>query len=341
MSFDCNYDWESYCSDNLFSNNDTTRNVCDNSPITDDKIFPKCSNLYISTTTKISYLSTSIDIFDVFWRIPIMDYTTLSSGFVKKQIKYTFKNSEHANETLQKLDKYKLYTIQQISYLNNPEKNIYKDIRKLNIGLSEKDIISVRSKKKSAFYNCFALILRFYDDEINTYREAHIKVFNTGKLELPGIKSKKNHIFILTKLIEILNSICNLKVDYLNKHETVLINSNFTCGYCLNRDKFANILKIKYNIETSYDPCSYPGIMSKIYVGTRKNKISFMVFRTGSVLIVGKCDEDDINELYQKLINIFKNEYFNILVESAIVVNKKSINKNPKKFKTISRKINS
>ena len=35
---------------------------------------PKCSDIYISTQTKIVYLNTSIDLNNVFWQIPIINY---------------------------------------------------------------------------------------------------------------------------------------------------------------------------------------------------------------------------------------------------------------------------
>ena len=38
--------------------------------------------------------------------------------------------------------------------------------------------------------------------------------------------------------------------------ETVLINSNFTCGYFVNREKLYNRLKFHYKINSAYDPCS-------------------------------------------------------------------------------------
>ena len=43
-----------------------------------------------------------------------------------------------------------------------------------------------KKKKSGAFYNCFVLILRIKKDD--TFNEVHMKVFNTGKLEIPGIK---------------------------------------------------------------------------------------------------------------------------------------------------------
>ena len=47
--------------------------------------------------------------------------------------------------------------------------------------------------------------------------------------------------------------------------ETVLINSNFSCNYYIDRDILAHRLKYEYNIHVVYDPCSYPGIQCKFY----------------------------------------------------------------------------
>jgi hypothetical protein len=112
---------------------------------------------------------------------------------------------------------------------------------------------------------------------------------------------------------------------------TVLINSNFNCGFFINREALYDILKFKYNIQAIYDPCSYPGIQCKFYynpdVGiqngcqiSEENKhlyknikqVSFMIFRTGSVLIVGKCDENVLMIIYEFLKIILNNEFKNI-----------------------------
>ena len=62
----------------------------------------------------------------------------------------------------------------------------FKDVRKISIGISKKDMLTNRTKKKGAFYNCFVIILRVFE-EIK-FKEYHIKIFNTGKIELPGIQ---------------------------------------------------------------------------------------------------------------------------------------------------------
>ena len=46
-----------------------------------------CSNIYISTKTKILFLNKSLDIFTTFWLLPITDYNKQEKGIIKKQIK--------------------------------------------------------------------------------------------------------------------------------------------------------------------------------------------------------------------------------------------------------------
>jgi hypothetical protein len=228
------------------------------------------------------------------------------------------------------------YDEQIITSINNPSGRIkFKDIRKITIGLSKKDIMSYRSKKKSAFYNCFVLILRLKVE--NNFKEFHVKIFNTGKLEIPGIQDDNVFERILEMIIEILQPNMQEKLYYKeNTCETVLINSNFNCGFYINRESLYDILKYKYNIQSIYDPCSYPGIQCKFYFNPdvelqngcqiSKDKtelyknvkqVSFMIFRTGSVLIVGKCDEYVLLLIYKFLKNILIIEYNNICQKNA------------------------
>ena len=85
-----------------------------------------------------------------------------------------------------------------------------------------------------------------------------------------------------------------------------------------------NILRYKYHVNSSYDPCSYPGIQCIYYYDTNNNKISYMIFRTGSILIVGKCDEKILNEAYEYIKNILYTEYYNIYTNDNTLIEKKS-----------------
>jgi len=301
---------------------------------------PKSTPIYISTKTKISYLNTPIDIKSVFWKMPVVPYAIPSEGIIKKQIKFYTTNPAELEEVQTLLKGEQYYEDQVIEHIENPDGRIkFKDQRKISIGISRKDIISYHCKKKRAFFNCFVVIMRIMDDASN-YKEMHVKVFNTGKLEIPGIQDDVILYKVLNLLVSILTPILGENVDYLrNKCETVLINSNFNCGYYINRDKLYDILKYEYRINSNYDACSYPGIQCKFFyipgldaqtgqqpTETMDNmsmsgslaaiplyyEISFMIFRTGSILIVGKCNEKILHDIYVFIRNMLQKEYHRI-----------------------------
>jgi len=306
-------------------NNISEKNIS-NSQSNDVNSIPKCSPIYISTKTKISYLNKNeIDIKKVFWDIPILDYSSPEDGIIKKQIKYSSVCQEEVDAISHNLEDVKYFEEQIIEHIENPDGRIkYKDQRKISIGICKKDILSYRSKKKRAFFNCFVMIMRIFHNE--EYKEMHIKVFNTGKLEIPGIQTEILLDKVLQLLVKILRPHIGEELSYIKeKSETVLINSNFNCGYFIDRDKLYDLLKYQYRINSNFDACSYPGIQCKFYYDNTlseqngqqpKHKdfqeISFMVFRTGSVLVVGKCEEDVLHEIYRFIKTILESEYRNI-----------------------------
>lgn len=323
-----------------------------------DADVPVCDDLYISTKTKVLFLNQPIDIATVFWSLPIIEYGIPRDGIVKKQMKIVCNTPEEYEEYRHKLDNIKYFTENVIKQINNPtaRRIKYKDERKITIGMSKKDIMNCRGKVKNAFYNCFAIIIRFNFEGV--YREIHIKVFNTGKLEIPGILNIKILSTVKDKLLELLSPYIKNPCFYVDteKEDNVLINSNFNCGYYINRDRLYSILRgNKYRIETAYDPCSYPGVKCKFYFNTEfgfdKTKqtgqpvkadrtlkmselcdakqyieISFMIFRTGSCLIVGNCTENILYYVFDFIKQILRDEYHEVRVETdnALVREKKT-----------------
>jgi TATA-box binding protein (TBP) (component of TFIID and TFIIIB) len=328
---------EELCSNNIsyeYNNSDTP---------------PKASDIYISTKSKIIFLNSSIDLKTVFWNIPVIPYSSPVNGVVKKQMKFNSSAPEELEFIKDKLVN-ELYADEHvITNINNPSGRIkFKDVRKVSIGICKKDLLSYRCKKKSAFYNCFVLIMRMKNEKDNDFKEHHVKIFNTGKIGITGIRTNEGFYTLLKKVIEIIQPYVEKKLEYIEESsETILINSNFNTGFFINREALYDILKIKYNIEAIYDPCSYPGIQCKFYYNLDKKqqngcqnveknieknvekdvldintiiknsdvsinsnvKVSFMVFRTGSVLIVGKCDENVLLIIYEFLKRILHNEF--------------------------------
>lgn len=340
--------WENYQNSGIFD--------CENEEKEIEKESPKCSEIYISTKTKIAFLNSPINLTDIFWKIPVNKYEIPKQGVIKKQIKINSLNENEVKILEEKISNEDNIQCEIIQQINNPNarKNKFKDIRKINIGCNTKDLISYRKKKKGAFYNCFALILRIFYK--NKFKEIHIKVFNTGKLEIPGIQTDEMLFMALNNLLSILQPFVEKKLTYHKEQiQTVLINSNFKCNFVINRNKLYDLLKFKYNITSLYDPCSYPGIQSKFYYNTNnsinngickckkkcvsKNKtcyiVSFMIFRTGSVLIVGQCNETILHDIYKFISNILITEHNNISNKNEIKNNEVKNKKKKKRKKKI------
>ncbi len=343
-------EWDNFI-DNEYNNIDSKNNniIIDNHNIPD--IPPECEDLYISTKTKVLFLNQSIDINNIFWKLNVIDYGNPIDGIVKKQMKIVCNTEEEFNEYSRKTKNLKYFKENIIKQIDNPtaRRIKYKDERKITVGISKKDIMNCRGKIKNAFYNCFAIIIRFKYD--NIFREIHVKVFNTGKLEIPGVLN----IDILNRVKQLLLSYMQPLIDtHLEYVETdvetnVLINSNFNCGFYINRDNLYSILRSeKYGIETAYDPCSYPGVKSKFYFNNeigynpdkqtgmlnkadrtmkmselddtnRYTEVSFMIFRTGSCLIVGNCTEQSLNYVFEYIKKLLHTEFRNIYSQPDVV----------------------
>lgn len=320
---------------------------------------PVCEDLYISTKTKVLYLNQEIDIHRIFWLIPIIEYWQPMEGVIKKQMKIVSKSKEEFEEYQEKTKGLYYFKDHVIKQIDNPSARRikFKDERKITVGLSKKDIMNYRGKQKNAFYNCFAMILRFrYKNE---FKEIHVKVFNTGKLEIPGILNNELLDIVKRMILEIIQPHVPVPLEYteINRNdENVLINSNFNCGFYINRDKLHAILRSeKYGIESAYDPCSYPGVKCKYYfnnefeydadvqkgkimqqdrsmkmnelIDSKKyTEISFMIFRTGSCLIVGNCSEKILMFVFEFIKQILVNEYevIRVVNEDPVAKSKKT-----------------
>ena len=222
---------------------------------------PSISPIYISTKTKIAYLNRSVNIYHAFWDVPVQHYYERKEGVIKKQIKFQTTDPAFIASIKEKLENQpRCYDEFVIEHIENPNGRIqYKDQRKVSIGLCKKDLQGNNTKKKRAFFNCFVLILRINggiappderapEDDI-LYKEMHVKVFNTGKLEIPGIQEDSTLRHVLQLLVTVLRPHLGDDLDFLpNRCETALINSNFNCGFYIDRDKLFHLLKYKYRM---------------------------------------------------------------------------------------------
>ena len=305
---------------------------------------PCCEDLYISTKTKVLFFNMPIDIHTIFWKIPVIEYWQPKEGVLKKQMKIVSKTIEEYQAYREKLATVPYYVEHIIKQIDNPEARSikFKDERKITIGISKKDIMNYRGKVKNAFYNCFALIFRFSYE--GAFREIHVKIFNTGKMEIPGVLNNGILEIVKKMILDTIQPHVETPLSFIetDSERNILINSNFNCGYYINLEKLYSILRSeKYRIESAYEPCSYPGVKCKFYFNNsmpfdstiqngqvleedrcqkmselgdnaKYTQISFMIFRTGSCLIVGNCSERVLQFVFAFIKGFLAKEYLAI-----------------------------
>jgi hypothetical protein len=166
-------------------------------------------------------------------------------------------------------------------------------------------------------------------------------------MEIPGIVDYSMLEYVKEMILEILIPYDTPETPPLcfvenYKEEHVLINSNFNCGYFINRERLYAILNgPKYGLETSYDPCNYSGVKCRYYFNNdigidtdnqrgiimeedaqmklsvlmeckKYTEVSLMIFRTGSCIIVGNCSEKILRFIFEFIKQIMIDEYENI-----------------------------
>lgn len=127
--------------------------------------------------------------------------------------------------------------------------------------------------------------------------------------------------------------------DYkISNVNIVLINSDFSTHFNIKRDVLHELLTKKYNLRSSYEPCIYPGINCKYYWNSLYNKekkgichcnqkclgkgngekagecrrITIAIFQSGNIIITGARSYEQLQETYQYINSILKENYLEI-----------------------------
>ena len=124
--------------------------------------------------------------------------------------------------------------------------------------------------------------------------------------------------------------------NFINKkkYNITLINSDFYIGYKINRTNTYNFILNDCNLICDYDPCIYQGVLIKFYWNYDKEtqdgkcecsipcngkgsgkgngncrKITISVFQSGNIIITGKCSRDELNYIYNYIVELLHNNY--------------------------------
>lgn len=167
----------------------------------------------ISTQTKIVMLSDNVDVDDLFWRLPLIRYEEPRAGILKKQIQVQSTTPEEVQAYLAKragIDRFftELVTADTKNCNVNARKASFVDERIPFVGIVSKDLVNSQSKVKGTFIHCTTLNVRAWNAAADRWNEVHLKVFNTGKIILPGIVVGAIDMFlhVLALVLELLNN---------------------------------------------------------------------------------------------------------------------------------------
>ena len=122
----------------------------------------------------------------------------------------------------------------------------------------------------------------------------------------------------------------NNSLFYIKKYNITLINSDFYVGFKINRNNVYDFILNQENIICDYDPCIYQGVLIKFYWNNNKTvqdgkcnctipcngkgcgngngecrKITISVFQSGNIIITGKCTREEINYIYNFIVELF------------------------------------
>tara|TARA_B110000285_G_C15121679_1_gene617570 strand:+ start:1049 stop:1792 length:744 start_codon:yes stop_codon:yes gene_type:complete len=189
-------------------------------------------------------------------------------------------------------------------------------------GFSEKLLKKKRKKKKKKiFYNQVTIHV------VHGGKIMNVKLFNNGRIQITGLKKEEQAPNLVESLIEYFweFDIFEHPVKLIN-NEIVLINSDFELGYEIDRETLHEEI-VDYGIYSSYEACIYPGVNIKYYINTTNfengicscsemcngkgtgdgdgncKKITIAVFKSGSIIITGGQNTNQLEECYRFIKN--------------------------------------
>jgi len=200
-------------------------------------------------------------------------------------------------------------------------------------GENQKELKRTRNKKpKKYFYNQITLHV-FLNKIVN------VKLFNNGRIQMTGLKSKAQGLDIINIILEDINKLSEeirLKIlDNINPEiiecDIVLINSDFDMKFKIIQENLQRMI-ISKGYYSSYEPTIYPGVNIKYYFNEKKQKtgicncdgpcdgkgkngvckaVTVAVFNSGKIIITGGKSYQHLNTAHnfiRDLINENKEE---------------------------------
>jgi TATA-box binding protein (TBP) (component of TFIID and TFIIIB) len=253
------------------------------------------SPLRISTITTTAHVGTKIHLDALYTQIPILPYWDLNDGVLKMEF------NGHAK------------------------------------GTCFKDILMKPKTTKTSFFNQATLVVRREISPLN-WKEINVKLFRNGGIQMTGVRSMEMASETIHWLLRYLTATCNAAPIFggeprVQKEQVQLVNTDFSIGAKVRRDMLHRILIEKYRLNSSYESAIYQGVKTKYFFNAERpagaapglcpceklckgtgdgsklgacKKITISPFQTGQVIITGARTMEQINEAYEFIKGVFR-----------------------------------
>jgi TATA-box binding protein (TBP) (component of TFIID and TFIIIB) len=195
-------------------------------------------------------------------------------------------------------------------------------------GIAMEDILHDSAREKKRFFNQSSLVFRVcLGGEM--YKEVNIKLFKNGGFQMTGISSEDMARHALARFMEA-NKDREIwpSPPHIRTFDIRMMNSDYSIGKAIRRDRLHKLLVETYGLWSSFEPTIYQGVNTKFFwnktrtpetppgicvcpescvgygdgysVGACK-KITISPFRTGSVIITGAKNTEQLMDSYHFL----------------------------------------
>ena len=216
-------------------------------------------------------------------------------------------------------------------------------------GICSDDILHTSTKVKKQFFNQSSLVFRLALPD-GTYKETNIKLFKNGGFQMTGISSEAMSRSALIRLIALnLDRGVWPEAPSIKVFNVCMMNSDYSIGKSIRRDRLYKILVETYGLWSSFEPTIYQGVNTKFFwnknrptgappgicvcptpcegdgsgygVGNCK-KITISPFRTGSIIITGAQQTEQLNDAYDFMNTVLLAHAADVLRDEPLVDDK-------------------
>lgn len=193
-------------------------------------------------------------------------------------------------------------------------------------GVCTEDILHVSTKAKKQFFNQSSLVFRLQLPN-GAYKETNIKLFKNGGFQMTGISSEEMARASVQRLMDLNKGrgVWPQGEPSIKLFNVCMMNSDYTIGKAIRRDRLYKVLVEQYGLWSSFEPTVYQGVNTKFFWNKERpaaappgicvcptpcegdgsgygigkcKKITISPFRTGSIIITGAQQTEQLHDAY-------------------------------------------